>query len=93
METERDRLIFASVSTCLEVINKQSEAIESLTDAIRQLSNSIAAHESSRSVKPLLSNSELQKWWYRAWSDKSRGKIDEHGNIISEGYSLDICHQ
>jgi len=54
-----------------------------LADAIRQLSRSIATRESSQSINPLLSNSKPQKWWYRAWNDKSRGKIDEHGNIIS----------
>jgi hypothetical protein len=89
METERDCLFDTSISTFAEAINKQVDAIGSLTDAIRQLSNVVTAYESSQLAKPLLSNSKLRKWWYRAWSDKSHGKIDEHGNKCCATYYVD----
>ncbi len=60
METERDRLVLASISSCLKAIKKQSDAIESFASTLQQLANSITAHEASRSVTPALSNPRCQ---------------------------------
>ena len=83
METEHDRLTLDGLSKCLETVNKQAESVGSLTDTIHRLADIIIAQESSRFTKPTPSDVKPPRWLYRFSHEKSRGKIDNEGNMKS----------
>jgi hypothetical protein len=68
----------ALLATCLE---KQSETIARLTEAVNNLSASISV-TTPRVDRTHQDRSPL-KWFYRAWSFQSRAKADQDHNICS----------
>jgi hypothetical protein len=70
----------ALLATCLE---KQSETIARLTEAVNNLSASISVNTPRVDLRRTHQDQLPLKWFYRAWSFQSRAKTDQDHNNCS----------
>lgn len=82
------RLLSSKTSPLLKTINQQVDAIRHLTELIHLIPVTIKVERLSPSSEIIICNSTPKQYLYKAWSDKSRSRIDDRANMLARNTDL-----